>query len=119
MGSNFNSLVAYRLAAELADDLCDVVARMPAFDRASTGMQLARAVDSVAANIAESTGRWTKADKRRFLEMARGSLCATEHWVTTAYRRQLIDSDFADRLEKLATALDGLAGSPLCAAPGS
>ena len=71
MASNFRSLVAYRVAAELADELHLTVRRWPEYDRSTVGMQLVRAADSVHANIAEAAGRWTKSDKRNFLMIAR------------------------------------------------
>src|SRR4051812_10850166 len=98
MASRFRSLAAYRLSVELADELHDVVARWPQFDRASVGLQLVRSADSVGANIAESSGRWTTADKRRILLIARGSLYETEHWLDRARARGLIQKDLGGRL---------------------
>ena len=78
------SLAAWRLSVELADELHGAVVRWPEFDRDSVGLQLMRSVDSVGANIAEAAGRWSAADKRRFLLIARGSLYETEHWIDRA-----------------------------------
>jgi four helix bundle protein len=108
MPSNFRSLVAYQRARALADDLHAVVVRWPSFERDTVGLQLVRAADSVAANIAEAGGRWTVADKRHFLIIARGSLYETEHWVDCARARGLINGDPSDRLAAIARALNGL-----------
>jgi len=108
MGSNFNDLAAYRLADALADDVYAAVARFPAFDRSTLGTQLVRSADAVCANIAESTGRWTKADKRRILVIARGELLETEHWLKTARKRGLLRSDPSARVAEVARALNGL-----------
>lgn len=112
VSSDFNRLAAYRLARELAGDVYRAVGQWPAFDRATVGEQLVRAADSVPANIAEATGRWTTADRRRFLLVARGSLLETEHWLSTARERGLLASDPRDRVAEVARALNGLIKAP-------
>src|SRR4051812_16162157 len=72
------------------------------------GSQLNRAADSVGANIAEAAGRWTKAERRRFLLNARGSLYETENWIDRARARHLPLPESADNLDRLAHALAGL-----------
>jgi four helix bundle protein len=67
-----------------------------------------RAVDSIAANIAEAEGRWYPGDKRRHLLIARGSLYETEHWIATAERRTLLPPGSTDRLDEIAQSLSGL-----------
>jgi four helix bundle protein len=113
MGSNFNSLAAHRLSVELANDLYAAVARWPDFDRSTLGIQLIRSVDSVGANIAEAFGRWTAADKRRILLIARGSLYETEHWIDRARERGLIRTDLSGRVAEIARALNGLIKAPV------
>ncbi len=112
MASNFRSLAAYQRSRALADDLYVVALAWPAFDRDSVGLQLIRAADSVSANIAEAGGRWTVADKRRFLMIARGSLYETEHWIDCAQTRGLIKTDLSERVAGIARALNGLIKQP-------
>jgi four helix bundle protein len=102
----------YRLAVDLADELHAAVARWPEIDRLSVGLQLIRSADSVGATIAEAAGRWTTADKRRFLLIARGSLYETEHWIERAHRRGLIADDLDRRLADIARALNGMVKRP-------
>jgi four helix bundle protein len=112
MGRAFVDLRVYALAAEVGDELSRVVDTWPSFEKWSIGMQLVRAADSVAANIAEASGRWHEADKRRLFIIARGSLYETEHWVERAKARGLpIDTD-AERLSDLARMLSGLVRRP-------
>jgi four helix bundle protein len=108
VASEFRNLVAHRLAVELADELCEAIARWPKFERWSIGMQLARAADSIGANIAESSGRWHGPDKRRLLLIARGSLYETEHFVERAKARGLLAAESAAQLTELSRALNGL-----------
>ena len=110
--SKFNDLVAYRLSVALAADVHAAVARWPAFDRSTLGEQLVRSADSVPANIAEATGRWTKADKKRILHVARGELYETEHWLNVAKARGLIRSAQPDRVAEIARTLNGLIQRP-------
>jgi four helix bundle protein len=107
-GSAFRDLVAYRLAAALANDLYDVVSAWDKFPRWSVGLQMVRAADSVAANIAEAGGRFHWADRRRFLLIARGSLHETEHWMLQAEARGLLPDGSSLRVEEIAKTLNGL-----------
>jgi four helix bundle protein len=73
------------------------------------GLQLVRAADSVAANIAEAHGRATLADQRRLLHIARGSLLETEHWVQVAtVRGAILSKEYDQRIAELARMLNGL-----------
>jgi four helix bundle protein len=109
--SNFNDLVVYRLAVALSADVYAAVAGWPAFDRSTVGEQLVRSADAVGANIAESTGKWTTADRRRVLLIARGELHETEHWLNLARQRGL-PGPTADRATEVARALNGYLKKP-------
>ncbi|HYY21153.1 MAG TPA: four helix bundle protein [Thermoleophilaceae bacterium] len=94
VGSRFRHLGAYRLSVEVADDIH------------------VRALDSVGANIAESSGRWDEADKRRLLVVARGSLYEAERWMLRAEARGLLTPGRSDRLSELARVLNGMVKRP-------
>jgi four helix bundle protein len=113
VASTFRNLTAYRLAAELADNVHEAVARWPSFERWTVGLQLVRAADSVAANIAEASGRWHEADKRRLFIVARGSLYETEHWLLRAKTRSLRTLETDEGLDELARTLNGLVKTPM------
>ena len=112
MARAFVDLRVYRLAAEVGDELSRAVATWPPFEKWSVGMQLVRAADSIGANIAEASGRWHEADKRRLLIIARGSLYETEHWVERAKARGMPIELQADRLSDLGRMLSGLIRRP-------
>jgi len=107
----FRGLRAYALASELADELHREVAGWPPFERWTIGLQLVRAADSIGANIAEASGRWHLADKRRLLVIARGSLYELEHWLLRARARGLSCST-SPVLAELGRTLNGLIRRP-------
>ncbi|HEV2293285.1 MAG TPA: four helix bundle protein [Tepidisphaeraceae bacterium] len=86
----FENLHVYRLSERLADDVWAVVNAWKPLAGDTVGKQLIRAVDSIGANLAEGSGRGTYKDNHRFIDMARGSLYETRHWLRRAYRRKLL-----------------------------
>jgi four helix bundle protein len=91
MGSvgSFRDLAVYRRSALFSDSLHRDVVSWDSFDRWTVGVQLVRAADSIGANIAESEGRATMADERRFLVIARSSTLELQHWLDRARARRL------------------------------
>ena len=112
MASKFRGLTVYRLSTAIADELYADVSRWPSFDRWTVGLQLVRAADSVGANVAEASGRWHEADKRRLLIIARGSLYETEHWLLRARTRDLLQTNTDEKLDELMRTLNGLIKKP-------
>jgi four helix bundle protein len=110
MPSDFERLTAYRLAAELGDDVWRVVGEWPALAQWTLGRQVIRAADSVAANIAEGVGRRSLPDRRHFYRIARGSLYETEHWLARARQRGLTTAGLAT--DDLSRCLNGLIRRP-------
>ena len=99
--TSFEKLRVYRLAEKLADEIWSIVIRWDNFARNSVGLQLARAADSVGANIAEGTGRGSFQDNRRFVRTARASLYEVRHWLRRAHKRKLLSKEQVDRLKPL------------------
>jgi four helix bundle protein len=112
MSSSYRSLRAYQLGVDAAREIRGEVVGWGSFDRWSLGLQLVRAIESVAANIAEAEGRWHVGDKRRFLFIARGSLYEAEHWLTRAQDSGLLRPGSAKDLSELARTLNGLINKP-------
>ena len=97
----FENLHVYRLSERLADDVWVVVHEWKSLARDTIGKQLIRAADSIGANLAEGSGRGTYKDNHRFVDMARGSLYETRHWLRRAYRRKLLPREQITFLRQL------------------
>jgi four helix bundle protein len=112
MARAFVDLRVYALAAEVADVLHRAVVSWPSFERWTLGVQLVRAADSIGANIAEASGRWHEADKRRLFVIARGSLYETQHWLARAEARGLTTERQEPKLDEVGRMLSGLIRRP-------
>lgn len=99
--ASFEKLIVYRLAEELADVVWDIAREWPAMARDTVGKQMVRSADSISANIAEGYGRGSYQDNRRFVRIARGSLCETKSWLRRAYRRGLLTEAQIGQLQGL------------------
>jgi four helix bundle protein len=105
----FEDLLVYQRAAALSDEVREAVLCWSRFDRWSSGIQLLRAADSVAANIAEATGRRTMPDQARLMLIARGSVYELQHWLTRAGARHLpVPLDARARADEIGRMLNGL-----------
>lgn len=91
-------LPSYKISSELSQIIYDLVKTWSYLDQKTIGTQLIRAIDSVAANIAEGFGRYHKKDKIKFYYNARASTIEAEHWVETALNRKLIDKGLAEKI---------------------
>ena len=103
--TNFENLRVYQLAEKLSDAVWEIVTQWRAFARDVVGKQLARAADSISANISEGSGRGTVAENRHFVRIARGSLYETRNWLRRAFRRKLLT---CRQIESLKQDLDEL-----------
>lgn len=101
----FERLDVYRLAERLSDSVWDMVDDWNQFARDTVGKQIVRAADSVGANIAEGSGRGTAKDNCRMIQIARGSLYETVHFLRRAFKRRLLTDVQVRRLQPLITEL--------------
>jgi four helix bundle protein len=115
MGVGLDDLRVLRDAEAIADGIWRQVVEWDQFARDVVGGQLARAADSIGANIAESFGRFHYGEKLQFLYYARGSLFETKYWLNRALERRLLlpaqARDYADRLPGIARQLNAFASS--------
>jgi four helix bundle protein len=107
----FEKLEVYQKAVDLADDVARLTEQFPR----GYGFlvdQLNRAALSIAANIAEGNGRFTKPDRRNFFTIARGSVQECVPLIEVARRRGMVGDEAAlalrERLEVVAKMISGL-----------
>ena len=116
MPLKFEELEVLRKAEGIADDIWRDVTRWQPFASEVVGGQLARAADSIGANIAEAFGRFHYGEKLQFLYYARGSLYETKYWLNRAIERKLLPlnvgqtyaSDLTDLARQLNASLSTL-----------
>jgi four helix bundle protein len=111
MAFTFEKLIVYQKAVNFADEISSLVENFPrGFGYLSD--QLNRASLSIAANIAEGNGRFTKADRKNFFGIARGSVQECVPLLELARRRRLVTDDnhqiLKSHLEEIAKMLSGL-----------
>ena len=111
MAFMFENLEVYQKAINFADQITQLTRQFPK-GYYYLSDQLNRAAISISVNIAEGNGRFTKADRKNFFTIARGSIQECVPLLELMRRRQLIDeathNQFRDELETLAKMLSGL-----------
>ncbi|OQZ00087.1 MAG: hypothetical protein B6D41_00375 [Chloroflexi bacterium UTCFX4] len=95
MATELEELRVLREAEMLADLIWREVNTWNEFARDTVGKQIARAADSIGANIAEAYGRFHFGEKINLLYYARGSLFETKYWLNRCKTRALISNDNA------------------------
>ncbi len=115
MAGGYEDLEVYQRALELAKSVYLVTKNFPKDEIYGMRDQIRRAVASVGANVAESSGRFHFKDKLVFLYNARGSLYETRHFVELGYQvgyiEEQIKSDLFREIDLLAVKLNNFIGS--------
>ena len=92
MPTSLEDVRVLKVVEEVADSIYKVSSHWDEFARDVVGKQIARAADSIGANVAESFGRFHFGEKIQFLYYARGSLFETKYWLNRAEARELMTS---------------------------
>ena len=110
MPTSLEDIRVLKNAEQIADAIYKIASRWDEFAQDVVGKQIARAADSIGANIAESFGRFHFGEKIRFLYYARGSVFETKYWLNRASVRELMSStdsqDYVTRLTDIARQLN-------------
>jgi len=86
VATNYRELIVWQRAMALAESVYLVAATLPAVERFGLSAQLRRAAVSVPSNIAEGHERRSRAEYRRFVAIACGSLAKLETQLELAQR---------------------------------
>ena len=93
MAASFRELMVWQKAMALAEATYALAANLPHIERFGLASQLRRAAISIPSNIAEGHERRSRADYRRFLTIACGSLAELETQLELARRLHTVDPD--------------------------
>jgi four helix bundle protein len=111
MGFMFEKLEVYQKAVSFADEIAALTEGFPR-GYGFLADQLNRAALSIATNLAEGNGRFTKADRRHFFTIARGSAQECVPLLEVGRRRGLVDEAkqtiLGEELEIVAKMISGL-----------
>ena len=111
MSFMFEKLDVYQKAVNFADQAAALTENFPR-GYGFLSDQLNRAALSIATNLAEGNGRFTKADRRNFFTIARGSAHECVPLLEVARRRNLLDEAkhqaLRAELEVMAKMISGL-----------
>jgi four helix bundle protein len=98
--ANFENLRVYQETINLVEEVYNTSDNFPKQELYGLTSQLNRAVTSILLNIAESQGRESHADKKRFLMMGRGSAFEVLAIIEICKRRNLINEQKSEALRK-------------------
>lgn len=90
----------YQLSMEIGERIWIIIDGWDSFAKNTIGLQLIRAVDSVAANLSEGFGRYHYKETIHFSYYSRGSLFETKTWLTKARNRNLLKSNDFELFDK-------------------
>ena len=102
MARSYRELVVWQKAMDLAASAYAVADMLPASERFGLANQMRRSAVSIPSNIAEGHERRSRADYRRFIAIACGSLAEFETQLSLAQRLHGIGSDATAQAESLA-----------------
>jgi four helix bundle protein len=111
MAFMFENLAVYQRAMDLAEQIATLTETFPRGYYFLTD-QLNRAALSIATNLAEGNGRFTKADRKNFFVVARASAQECVPLVDLAFRKRFLSEsarlEVRERMEVIAKMISGL-----------
>ena len=109
---NFEKLETWREAIAFADQVYSITRWFPEEERFGLANQMRRAAVSISSNIAEGCSRSSKAEYKRFIEIASGSLFEVVSQATVGRNRGLLTAaeyqSLYEAAEKQSRMLSGL-----------
>jgi four helix bundle protein len=102
---NFEQLDVWRLSLDFAAGIYHRTNQFPQEEVYGLTSQLRRASASIAANIAEGKGRYSRKEFRNFLYMARGSLYEVITFIRLAHKLGYLDAESQNQSDHSAQAI--------------
>ncbi len=100
MARDFRKIIVWKKADDLAVAIYEITrSNFPDDEKYGLTSQIRRAAVSVAANIAEGSGRHTPADFLRFLGFSQGSLSEVEYYLHLACGLGYVSDEAYENLE--------------------
>ena len=90
MKFKFEDLEVWQLGMDLTDKIYDISKKYPDIERFNLTSQLISSVTSIPLNIAEGTGKSSKKDFAKYIQIAKSSLLETDTNLKIAIRRKYI-----------------------------
>jgi len=104
MSNRIEDLEVNNLSEEFSDKIWDIVMQWDYFAKDTVGKQIARAADSIGANIAGGFGRYHYKENKNFCYFSRGSVIETKSFLRKSKTRKLIDEEtFQSLFQQLET----------------
>jgi len=91
---------AYNISFDLSNYIWGIIVKWDYFSKSTVGIQFARSIDSISANIAEGFGRYSKKDKIKFYRYSYGSVKESLDWIEKAKLRKLIIDEQYEHITK-------------------
>lgn len=98
---DFKDLRIWQDSVDLTVNVYKLIDNFPSTEKYGLSSQLGRSVNSIGANIAESSGRYHFKDRINFLYHARGSLIETEHHLIVANKLGFISKDELSKISAI------------------
>ncbi|MDE3016379.1 MAG: four helix bundle protein [Pseudomonadota bacterium] len=109
---SYKDLEVWKLSKDLAKDVYKLTKRYPIDERFGLMQQTRRAVVSVMSNIAEGSGRRSRQEFMRFINIASGSLCEMESQLLLAVDLEYLGAadvdDILTKADRISKMLYGL-----------
>jgi four helix bundle protein len=105
MAFGFENLDVYKKALDFASSAYRVTKDYPSNEMYGLTSQIRRAAVSIAANIAEGSGRFHKKDFAQFLRIAKGSICECVALIEISAREGYVKRNIQESLLKDCTEL--------------
>ena len=98
---NFEKLIVWKDAKKFIAGIYDITDNFPDKEKFGLSSQIQRSAVSVAANLAEGSGRYSQKEFARYINISYGSLMETLSHAYVAYDRKYISEDKLDTIREV------------------